>query len=145
MVNQLQIFYTQWNREENLVGCTDAAWPSGTGSNTPSVLATLDIDRHSCVREGAHRVRQRCQRALSLSLSVSPSLSLSLQLFLVLHASRTLILTACFFPYKVLSFRETVTSHLLFNISVWGVSGCCCHRVCHRDWGFSASHEKQFG
>lgn len=46
--------------------------------------------------------------------------------------------------YKVLSFQETVASHLQFNISVWGVSWCCCYRGCHRDWGFSDLHEKLF-
>lgn len=113
-------------------------------------LSTLDINRHFLVRDkhlSPRWGRQRCQCVLSLSLSLSVSLSLSLCACLSVSFNfhvlpGALILTACFSP-KVLSFLETVAFHLLFNISLWGVSGCCCYRVCYRDWGFGDLHEKQ--
>lgn len=48
------------------------------------------------------------------------------------------------FPTTKRCFQETVASHSPFNISVWGVSACCCYRLCCRDWGFGDTHEKQF-
>lgn len=113
-----------------------------TGSNTPLVqLSTLD--RHSLVRDSSHRGRQRCQRVLSICFCFTISVTLSPTLSQVACFQGTDI-DSLFFSHKVLSFQETVASHLLFNISVWGVSGCCCYRVCYRDWGFSDLHEKQF-